>query len=1011
MASNRILYILTACGLAVGLMAVVTRELAAFTPATAVAQITPDPLQELIPGQNYVTWFTANTANADTPHSIYFGAYKLEAVGDQLYLGYGSGLPADRNGSLLAVTNGSVLTAVAELDEQGFIDMEAVDGTLTIPGVDPTYGDGWDLGNFYFYTPGQPITKQRTLPNVMHAWGSWFDTNTDVLYTAVSSHLGDNATWTGEIFSTTTQGATWNRVGNHEDGLGDYRTYDIIGFNNKLYAIWNDAYGAAGSQCGLTTSADNGVTWTRITTQPLACRNRLHIWNNTLLTLSYDQKSFVAVDSANTITTHPLSGYRIPAWSYNYLANDADGYLYALAEYGQLVRTNNLTDWELMAHTGLELVTMAYWPHHNALVIGERGNGRLWTLDLTTAQPILPTAPTAKYIILLVADGWGAKQIEAAVNYSGSTPTYQTWPTYWVSTYAAGGSYDPAQAWSNFNYLLTNPTDSAAAATALFTGQKTANGRVSVNSSATDRLVTLSERAQQMGHASGAVSTVQISHATPGAWMAHNDARGNGYAIADEGLWGDPNTTGNPGISTYYNGGHGPTQPLDVLIGGGHPTWQSSAYVNAAIRDKLATENGQPGEFVFVERLAGSNDGGARLLTAANLNTTTRLAGLFGSTDGNLEYRLADNSGHDPENPTLAEMTTAALTVLQRNPKGFVLLVEGGAVDWASHNNNMDWMVGEMLGFNQAVQSVVDWVNDPGNGSTWANTLVIVTGDHETGYLTAAPGVFPDIPLGTVNATTLALEKVVSGTSRRASWDDANANSIMDENETIYWAWNAAGHTNSLIPLYAWGAGAPQLAGYATGSDPVRGAYLDNTAVFRVLDGALRTYRLPKPITTGKNYTVGDLSISFNPGGLGDVAYLEVISYTQSHPQATTLNLQTGRYWHIAAQNSLGQPAIGFSANMTITVGFTPTAEDKLCRYTGTGWQCGQTTDHTYNGNQITRHGIHQFSDWTVGQEVGPTAVTLSQLQMSQTSYTFGVIILALGFITAGIAWSGRKKS
>jgi hypothetical protein len=140
------------------------------------------------------------------------------------------------------------------------------------------------------------------------------------------------------------------------------------------------------------------------------------------------------------------------------------------------------------------------------------------------------------------------------------------------------------------------------------------------------------------------------------------------------------------------------------------------------------------------------------------------------------------------------------------------------------------------LAFNAAVQSVVDWVEAENNGSNWSNTLVIVTGDHETGYLTAAPGLFPDQALGPVNADTLALEKVVAATGRRASWEDGDANGAIDAGETVYWSWNSGDHTNSLIPLYARGVGADLCAELATGADPVRGAYLDLTDVFRVMD-------------------------------------------------------------------------------------------------------------------------------------------------------------------------------
>ena len=257
------------------------------------------------------------------------------------------------------------------------------------------------------------------------------------------------------------------------------------------------------------------------------------------------------------------------------------------------------------------------------------------------------------------------------------------------------------------------------------------------------------------------------------------------------------------------------------------------------MRDKLAAESGWPGEFVFVERLAGSPDGGVRLLNSAVQANVTRLAGLFGSVAGNLDYRLADGSGYNPENPNLAQMTSAALQVLARDPGGFVLMVEGGAIDWAAHSNNMDAMLGEVIDFNQAVQTVIDWVQTPDDDINWENTLVLVTADHETGYLTSGPGQFPEQPPGEINPRTLGLERTVSGSSLRASWEDTDNDQAIDAGETVYWAWNTNGHTNSLVPVYARGIGAELLDCYLSGNDPVRGPYLDNTSLHIIMSKVL----------------------------------------------------------------------------------------------------------------------------------------------------------------------------
>lgn len=523
-----------------------------------------------------------------------------------------------------------------------------------------------------------------------------------------------------------------------------------------------------------------------------------------------------------------------------------------------------LLSWEQVGGSGLGDRNTLYAeliPFHNALYA--------WTSNYVTGQEVrrlTPDAdcPTARYVILLIADGWGYKPVEAANRYAGTVPAYQNWDSYAMSTFPLGGSYNPVSAWTTFTYAQSGFTDSAAAATALYTGAKTANGRINVDGDGTHRLYAISEKARLQAKAVGAVTTVQISHATPGAWEAHNDARANGYAIADEGLWGDPNSTGASG-ENQYGGGRGVTSPaLDVILGGGHPSWNSS-YVNTAILNKLTTEVEQSGAFAFVQRVAGSGDGRDRLLAMANDGSVTRLAALFGGSGGNIEYRGADGSGHNPENPTLAQMTEAGLTVLARDYQGFVLMVEGGAVDWAGHANNLDQNIGELLGFNQAVQTVTDWVDDPATPADWSNTLVMVTGDHETGHLTAGPAILPNVAFtAAINSSRLAQEKSVLSTGRRASWDDANQNSEIDDGEAVYWAWNSGNHVNSLIPLYVKGVGADRFDRYATGADSVRGAYVDNTDLFKLMDAMLAM----SPAAPGEpviQISGNDISLSWSP--------------------------------------------------------------------------------------------------------------------------------------------------
>lgn len=475
--------------------------------------------------------------------------------------------------------------------------------------------------------------------------------------------------------------------------------------------------------------------------------------------------------------------------------------------------------------------------------------------------------PTPPKVILMIADGWGYQHIEATDKYTKKVPVYDSWTKHPMATWDLTTkevnakldppllAYDSEAAWSNWVYLVNAATDSAAAATAMYTGEKTDNSNVSVSGGDKSRLLTLSEMLAAKGVARGAVSSVPISHATPGALFAHNSERHNYYAIADETLFGDPNTTGTPSKHKGYAGGYGSTFPLpDVLIGAGHPEWidlvktPDLTFVHKDQLAELRSRSGRPGEWTLVERIGGKTDAAARLMATASNPKTQRLCGLFGGKLGNIELRMADGSGANPENPTLAEMSQAALAVLERKPKGFFLVIEGGAVDWGSHAQDLDVTLGEMIGFNEAVKAVTDWVDDPNNTSSWANTLVIVTGDHDCGGLWPGPLQIPYPKqggvLGEVSARTLKLEKAISlggqPTPFRASWEDTNSNAYPDPTEKVYWMWNTPSHVNSLIPLYTKGIGSSAFKARAVYTDKFRGEYIENTDVFHVMKDVFR---------------------------------------------------------------------------------------------------------------------------------------------------------------------------
>jgi alkaline phosphatase len=156
--------------------------------------------------------------------------------------------------------------------------------------------------------------------------------------------------------------------------------------------------------------------------------------------------------------------------------------------------------------------------------------------------------------------------------------------------------------------------------------------------------------------------------------------------------------------------------------------------------------------------------------------------------------------------PTLEEMTLAALNVLDDDPNGFFVMIEGGAVDWAAHANQSGRLIEEMNGFNKAVEAAISWVD---KNSNWNDTLIIITADHETGHLTGS-----NLNLDGKYFNPAMYDIISNGPGKLPAME-----------------WHSKNHTNSLVPFFAKGAGAEQFKNTIDGNDPVRGPYIDNTDI------------------------------------------------------------------------------------------------------------------------------------------------------------------------------------
>lgn len=263
---------------------------------------------------------------------------------------------------------------------------------------------------------------------------------------------------------------------------------------------------------------------------------------------------------------------------------------------------------------------------------------------------------------------------------------------------------------------LSGLTDSAASSTALGTGTKTYNGRLGIDRDGLD-VENLVERARAAGMRTGVVTTDSLTGATPSAQVVHVDDRGDGATIAAAYLADMP----------------------DLALGGGLQDFEdllSTASVNLV---QSATD------------LAAATDDGRPLL------------GLF--ADDTFPFVV---EGYEAEQPTLAELTAAALAWLDGDPEGFFLVVEGARIDHASHGNLEEFVYDEVLSFDDAVAAAMSWAG--GRDAT-----IVVTADHECGGLS----------LGASNGAGAVPETT--------------------------WRWGK--HTNARVPVYATGTLAAALDG------------------------------------------------------------------------------------------------------------------------------------------------------------------------------------------------------
>ena len=323
-------------------------------------------------------------------------------------------------------------------------------------------------------------------------------------------------------------------------------------------------------------------------------------------------------------------------------------------------------------------------------------------------SPLAWAEPVAKNVIFFLGDGMGPATVTAARIYrygeSGQLNMERLERTARIRTYS-----NDAQT-----------TDSAPSMAAYMTGVKMNNEVLSMTSDTKaiapganllnqcpatgngQAVPTLLELAKAQGKAVGAVTTTRITHATPAATYAHICHRDAENDIAAQAV---PGGVGyNPALLSG----------MDLLLGGGRRHFLPSTVSGGKRsdgRDLLAEMSARGYQVVQT----------ASELAAVTPSANRKVLGLFHLD--HMDYEL-DRVKKSLNQPSLAEMTAKAIDVLAQNPKGYVLMVEGGRIDHALHGTNAKRVMEDTIAFDEAIKTALGKVD-------LSNTLIVVTADHD----------------------------------------------------------------------------------------------------------------------------------------------------------------------------------------------------------------------------------------------------------------------------------------
>ena len=306
-----------------------------------------------------------------------------------------------------------------------------------------------------------------------------------------------------------------------------------------------------------------------------------------------------------------------------------------------------------------------------------------------------------KYVFLFIGDGMSYPQIQATADYLGALADDDYMQAEPSLDDNGGAVLDGPVALNFMNFEAAGSAvtydsnsfapDSASTATSISTGHKTYSGSINVDETGTVAYETISEKLhEQLGWEIGVISSVNLNHATPAAFYAHQASRGDYYEIGEELVESGFEYFAGGGLLDPDNGGESDNL-YDLAEEAGY-----TVSMDYATHDTVTADD----KVVLIDEYLADSDAMA------------------------YEIDRTDDMW------SLADYVEKGIDVLM-NDTGFFMMCEGGKIDWACHANDAATTIHDTMAFSDAVQVAIDFAEEHPE-----ETLILVTGDHETGGLT-----------------------------------------------------------------------------------------------------------------------------------------------------------------------------------------------------------------------------------------------------------------------------------